>query len=252
MEQPKPRKSKSTNEIENCLDYYEIRIKRSFRDPKFVLEFLGFVVLTVYAIFTIAMYFANRDAARAATKAADTAALALEAQNRAWLGIALDDGYDAKTHKPNDSPIRLGDRFLEPFRYVDTGRGPAVEIGGVVKAALVVGKDNLPNFGNTHCETTFDHGDILSVGQSSSTGYVDVCLDSPNSSRALTSVDEPITGNYFGNGYIVRFGRIHYRDLLPPKKEHFIQFCNFRVSHLTAMTARVMRACLQYNQVDEE
>jgi hypothetical protein len=53
MEKPDPAKSRSTKEIENCLDYYEIRIKRSLRDPKFVLEAAGFVVLFVYAVFTI-------------------------------------------------------------------------------------------------------------------------------------------------------------------------------------------------------
>jgi hypothetical protein len=69
MEKPDPAKSRSTKEIENCLDYYEIRIKRSLRDPKFVLEAAGFVVLFVYAVFTILMYFANNRAATAAGKA---------------------------------------------------------------------------------------------------------------------------------------------------------------------------------------
>jgi len=80
-------RSKSTKQIENCLDYYEIRIKRRLRDPKFVLEVAGFAVLAVYAAFTIAMYFANRDAANAATKAANVAEQTLIITERPWVKV---------------------------------------------------------------------------------------------------------------------------------------------------------------------
>lgn len=83
-----------TKKIDNCLDYYEIRIKRSLREPRFVLELAGFVVLTVYAIFTMLMYFANNQAANAAKSAADTARWALRFtqdsfrdEQRAWVGV---------------------------------------------------------------------------------------------------------------------------------------------------------------------
>jgi len=85
MEKPDSNKSKSTKEIENCLDYYEIRIKRSLRDPKFVLEVAGFIVLFVYAIYTIRMYYANQESADAAKSAAETAARQLEMADRPWI-----------------------------------------------------------------------------------------------------------------------------------------------------------------------
>jgi hypothetical protein len=84
MEKSHSTKSKA---IENCLDYYELRIKRSLRDPKFALEIAGFVVLTIYAGFTIAMYFANRDAANAAKKASDVAEQTLIITERPWIKV---------------------------------------------------------------------------------------------------------------------------------------------------------------------
>jgi hypothetical protein len=103
-------KSKSAREIENCLDYYEIRVKRSLRDPKFVLEIAGFVVLFVYAIYTIKMYYANRDSADAAKSAAETADKSMKLAYRPRLLLI---GIDARV---KTSPIGMEEPVLDEHR----------------------------------------------------------------------------------------------------------------------------------------
>jgi hypothetical protein len=94
MDETEVGKDKSTAEMEKCRRYYEIKFKRSLRDPKFILEILGFAILAVYAFFTILMYCANRDSADAAKSAADTAQKTLtqsieafRIDERAWVEI---------------------------------------------------------------------------------------------------------------------------------------------------------------------
>ena len=67
------RERQRTDKTEDCLDDFRKRFENKIRDPKFALEVAGFIVLFVYAVFTILMYFVNRDAANAATSAAKTA-----------------------------------------------------------------------------------------------------------------------------------------------------------------------------------
>jgi hypothetical protein len=75
------------DETEACLNDFKKRFEKEIRKPKFALEIAGFFVLFVYAAFTIAMYFANRAAANAATSAADTAAKQLELTSRPWVDL---------------------------------------------------------------------------------------------------------------------------------------------------------------------
>src|ERR1700691_6103409 len=85
MNQAERHKDKSTAEIQRSLRYLKIKATRSIRDPKFVLEVCGFIVLTIYAAFTILMYFANRDSANAAQSAANTASQQLIASKQQFL-----------------------------------------------------------------------------------------------------------------------------------------------------------------------
>lgn len=92
MEETNGGESEREDEAEKCLNGFSKRFERKLRDPKFVLECAGFVVLCLYAGFTIAMYFVNRDAANAAKEsadaaksAADTAAKQFETSERPWV-----------------------------------------------------------------------------------------------------------------------------------------------------------------------
>jgi hypothetical protein len=78
-----------TDKTEEYLDNFQKRFERRLRDPKFALECLGFVVLCVYAIFTVRMYYANRDSADAATQSANTASRQLEMADRPWVTIDI-------------------------------------------------------------------------------------------------------------------------------------------------------------------
>ena len=87
MDKAGSHKDKSRAEIEKSLRYLKIKLTRSIRDPKFFLEVVTLIVFVVYAIYTGRMYYANRDSADAATKAANTAASQLEMTGRPWITI---------------------------------------------------------------------------------------------------------------------------------------------------------------------
>lgn len=59
-------------EREHNFDEFVKIFKAKLRKPKFVLEVAGFVVLSIYAGFTIAMFFATKKAANAASDSAAT------------------------------------------------------------------------------------------------------------------------------------------------------------------------------------
>ena len=75
------------DETDECLNDFRKRFEKKLQDPKFALEAAGFIVLTIYAVFTIAMYFANQKAADAAKKSADVAEATLVATVRPWVSI---------------------------------------------------------------------------------------------------------------------------------------------------------------------
>jgi hypothetical protein len=66
MDESEPRKDKSTAEIETYLQELKAEFSKSIRPPKFLLEIVGFIVLCVYAFFTLGIYCANQKAADAA------------------------------------------------------------------------------------------------------------------------------------------------------------------------------------------
>lgn len=66
MDESEPRKDKSTAEIETYLQELKAEFSKNIRPPKFLLEIVGFIVLCVYAFFTLGIYCANQKAADAA------------------------------------------------------------------------------------------------------------------------------------------------------------------------------------------
>jgi hypothetical protein len=64
------------DKAEECLNDFKKRLEKEIRKPKFALELAGFIVLSIYALFTGLMYSANKTAADAAKRSAD----AFEAQ----------------------------------------------------------------------------------------------------------------------------------------------------------------------------
>ena len=66
-------KDESKQKIERALEKFKENFWKGVEEPKFLLEIVGFVVLTIYAGYTIAIYYANRDAANAAATASMTA-----------------------------------------------------------------------------------------------------------------------------------------------------------------------------------
>jgi len=91
--------------------------RRSLRDPKFVLEVAGFLVLTIYAISTILMYFANKKAADAAKASADAAVS--EARPIIWL---IND-FGQPNYHPSPS-----EQITWELRFKNYGKTPASRV----------------------------------------------------------------------------------------------------------------------------
>lgn len=126
MKKSKDGKEKGETEIEDYLQKLKERFDTVKHDPKFILETLGFIVLAVYAGYTIAMYYANRDAANAATNAANTSARQLELTERPWIDaqIRLDGPLTFNVNGANVPII---------FELMNSGHTPALTIANEVR-----------------------------------------------------------------------------------------------------------------------
>lgn len=140
MNETERRKDDSKDEVERCLRYYEIRLKRSLRDPKFIMEGAGFIVLVIYALFTIKIYYANRDAADAATRAANTAQDSLVKIQRPWVGIV---GYPDLLE-----PLKIGQYLDSKVKAIlqNFGGAPATHVVMrlIVPASPEIGTNEIP------------------------------------------------------------------------------------------------------------
>ena len=113
--------AKSCNHKKHWLDYVTLG-----------MELLGFVVLCVYAAYTIKIYRASKQSADAATSAAKTAAEQLEMTERPWIKIV-----DVKTHGNNPVIPALSFQNIRPF-------------DGVSQQTTVLTLNRTSQFGATH------------------------------------------------------------------------------------------------------
>ena len=98
----------------------------------FGMELLGFVILCVYAAYTIKIYRASKQSADAATSAAKTAAEQLEMTERPWIKIV-----DVKTHGNNPVIPALSFQNIRPF-------------DGISQQTTVLTLNGTSQFGATH------------------------------------------------------------------------------------------------------
>jgi hypothetical protein len=119
MDESERRKDKSTAEIEAYLEDFKREFWKSIRQPKFAMEVLGLLVLIVYAIYTVRMYYANRDSADAAKKAADAA----YSTQRPWLGVNDAPTVTTSGNGPNQ---RVRVLLVEIKNF---GTSPALKVG---------------------------------------------------------------------------------------------------------------------------
>jgi len=140
-------------EMKRYLRYLKIRLRRSIRDPKFLLEILVFVVLAVYTVFTAFMYWANRDAAKSAKSAADTAAKQFETGERPWVDtdIAIDGPV---TWDVNGMNVTV------KINATNSGHSPALSVFS--SALLLIGTKGTINASNYRSQVCGDAGTAAS------------------------------------------------------------------------------------------
>lgn len=183
-------------------------------------EVFGILVLSVYAGFTIAMYFANKQAADAATKAAeaaqcsaDIAARALDSSKEAlhlterpWIGVERIDG---DVHLGVDEPIGLN------VTLINSGRAPALRLELKTKAGCTP-NDVVPPINYTERDAA-QFGRFVLVPNQEFHGTFD-----NNNSKTICTPDEmELVKTKKGYFYII--GTAYYTDGF--KIKHHTDFC---------------------------
>jgi hypothetical protein len=90
-------------------------------------EVAGLALLAAYTGWTIAMYYANRDAANAAKSAAETASKTLIESNRSWIEIQLPEHWGGTAFERIAQLPRMEVVGLD-LPYVNIGRSPVKQI----------------------------------------------------------------------------------------------------------------------------
>lgn len=206
-------------------------------------EIFGIAVLAVYAGFTIAMYYANKQAADAATMAAeaaqcsaDIAARALDSSNealhlteRAWVGIERIDG---NVHLGRDEPLSID------VTIVNSGREPALKLEIATQVGCVP-KDSIPPMNYTKRDAA-KYGHFVLVPGQEFHGHPP---PDKNSKNVCASPEAELVRT--GKGFFYILGTIYYEDTF--KLPHHTDFCG---SLIAEDPAKGYRPCLFHNDAD--
>jgi hypothetical protein len=119
MNKAKPNDGKNNGETDadDALENFVDDWRKEIREPKFALECAGFIVLFVYAIYTVRMYYANQTSADAAKRAAD---LAVRSQ-RPIMWLSNDNGAPKIFQNPRNA--KEG-QILWTWHFTNYGKTP--------------------------------------------------------------------------------------------------------------------------------
>jgi len=201
----------------------------------FGMEFLGLVVLCVYAAYTIKIYCANNISANAAKSAADTAIDALHNGQRAFVNGTLDrgvvDGSDGKVWRVRVFWRNDGDT---PTRTLITHL-------------------NFSGMRNQSLPDEFTFPDTWQKGEGNNPLHLDLVAKGRASGMEVfipVSIVQKIRTYYYFWGWA------RYHDVFDGTPEHIVHFCaeantTTVPSTLTSVRVTPMDACLKYNCADE-
>jgi hypothetical protein len=222
-----------------CEKHKEIsrNVKRDWIDKAtIILEGFGLLILILYAIFTIKIWRASKNAADAAKSAADIAAKELELSQRPWIVPTFQS--DAIPLKPN-SPL------VEPFEFTNTGRTPAK----LFETYIVVRR--------------LKAGDVPTFDYSIQKILVQTGLLFPNLPRKVIVAEITPTGQQViltknmvddittGRACIIIYGKTTYWDMVK-NVQHYITFCSLRFTSAfnPAVNQELYQKCSNYNDAD--
>ncbi|HXM61822.1 MAG TPA: hypothetical protein VN950_13275 [Terriglobales bacterium] len=215
MHQANGSEDQSKDKTEECLDNFKKRFERKLRDPKFALELAGFIVLCVYAFFTILMYRANRDSADASKEASDTSKEALRTVQRAFV-IS-----DVIQHQRSARPVPLGKpEIVWQFSPVWENAGATPAVPAITYFFI----DHLPvePTEEIFIGADMDHPAFAIGPRAKKDGGIKLLTDS-FVQQSRNDIPGGVNLKIFAWGWLV------YRDVLPNTPTHVTEFC----SHLT-------------------
>jgi len=165
--------------------------------------------------------------------------LANRAWVQPWFGSIQDVGVEQKT-------------VNVPFTCMNTGKGPA----GSINAFVVLeyrNRDQIPTFDYTpgHPVNVWQTGVLTPNPVSTPLPYRITPIDRGRSSPEHITTKQKAYDYTFGLKYLVIHGRIEYRDILL-KQSHWVTFCQFKTSGVTALPTKTLEACMRWNQTDTD
>lgn len=204
---------------------------------KTVAEFAGLILLGIYTGYTIKMYCANKQAADAATKAADVADKTLKSgqratwlEQRAWVSFVA---ADTPTLRPNQA-ITLS------MRLENTGRTPAEKVNGdIIFEIFRKGEEKTFRHPRTEVAHNFDAG-ILVPGHRTLPPLPAMNQRTGQIERYTSEVANSLASGAF----IMAHGKVNYIDAW--RVNHQLKFCVV----VFGQTPRDFTGCQEYGEID--
>lgn len=206
----------------------------------FGLELLGFVVLCVYAAYTIRIYCANKKAADAAKRSADIAAQTMRIDERAWVNVSV-----GKAPMIDNSPLQI------PVTLTNDGRTPALNVtGNIVINLLRYGEEPDLIYKKGHPAYAIEVKALTAkLPQNLPFNVLPKYLDSEKPLVPINVTPQLRRAIADGTLYIVVHARLEYDDVFGI--HHWIQFCGHASNGIPGIQQQSPgQACGDYNDVD--
>ncbi|HUE54896.1 MAG TPA: hypothetical protein VMO76_03625, partial [Candidatus Udaeobacter sp.] len=203
------------------------------------VEIFGVILLGVYTGFTIAMYCANRDAANAATKAADVADKTLKASiksswldQRAWVTLVA-----AQTPK-----ITLNQPIILSLRIENTGKTPAEKLSGYIVCEIFANGSEVKFL--TFRQTVREELQMGPLNPNSHRTLPPIQTLNQQSSKAEIATPQMAKALADGSAFVMLHGKLTYVDAW--KVNHWINFCDVPLGK----TPPNFTKCTEYGEID--
>lgn len=208
-------------------------------------EIGGFVLLLFYTIYTIRMYYANKEAADAARAAANIASQALKSSNdsfqtneRAWIGVT----------SANSSEVQPDAKTTIFLTISNTGKTPGIIEGGMggckleVRYAPVPKDETYPSSRKRSRMVLFPNGFLTIVQRYAGEAEMSAATATIQATHFMTKREFSIVRS--GKARLVAHGVINYIDAF--QRRHFTEFC-FQWDRDSPPT---WEACPEHNNAD--
>lgn len=193
-------------------------------------EVFGILVLVVYAIYTIKMYYANKEAADAAKTSSDNAVTFFRDDQRAWMGV---------------TKAEITQYYPSPFRaiveFTNSGKTPAINIEHTITTTLYF--SHLPE--PTPQDEAIAKSSFVKEGAVPPQGTRSFSLNESDPGEATVNKLLSLTHGLLEakSSFLYLFGELRYDDVYG--RPHYTTFCVWMYD----VTNHTLGACEKHNDM---